>query len=415
LSTIRTQPNSQTVQTPDSKKLHRLARAAGSYLGLSVGDPLPIEEIIEQAKANGYGEARKQVHDLLEKEGYATADSIPVPPQGDAFGELWRPSAASESDPEPTSEPVRAKGNGTLQHFRDWCEERASNDKTHSYTRQQANRKYARAKDVDRNFVREYDEFSTALITYCRQRDGESLAEHAENFYPRQITQKRRRILKREGVYESMAGVSLLAPRVPSPNALTTHAHDFLWLPSHIEGEAFDPLQEVEGFDVEISVENHISSEVNTPESVKARGSADSPRGDTTALPQELGANLPMLTCRFDARGAPDYVEKWAAAMREGTDGSFSTAGVRRFRKLKAFADRADSMKARRKVEDAHGRAENLCQTIEYLPPSHSQDHSSPDSYDSTEGEGGSCLPEGKGEGDTDHPTESRFTFKEYD
>jgi len=379
----------------------------------------PTEEVVAQAEANGYVE--REVRAILAEEGYASTESIPVPPQGDAFGELWRLPQERESAPEPTSEPVRANGGGTLRRFKEWCEERAESDKTHSYTRRKANRRYARGKDVDRHFVREYYKFSTVLITYCRQRDGKSLAEHAESFYSQQVTQKRRRILKREGVYEGMAGVSVLAPkspdRVPSPNALTTHAHDFLWLPSHVSSEAFAPLREVEGLDVHVSVEHHRSAEVETPDSVKARGSGtDSRRGDTTSLPQELAANLPMLTCRFDARGAPVYVEEWSAHLREGTDGSFSTQGVRRFRKLGTFDERADSMKIRRKVRRAHLKAQALAQRLEYLTPSPSQNHPSPDSPnsdDSTEEEGGSHSPEGKGAGDTNPSTESRFTFTE--
>lgn len=287
-----------------------------------------------------------------------------------AAGELVRISEEGKSAPETTSEPVSAKGDGTLCRFREWCEERAKSNKAHSYTRQKANRRYARGKDVDRRFVREYENFSTVLITYCRKRSGETLAEHAESFYPNKITQKRRRILKREGVYQDHAGISVLAPkspdRVPSPKALTTHAHDFLWLPSHVETEAFASLREVEGFDVHVSVETHHSAEVETPDSVKARGSGeDSRRGETTRLTQELGANLPLLTCRFDARGSPEYVEDWCAHLREGTDGSFSTQGVRRFCKLGAFDERADSVKVQRRICQANKIATVLSSQIE--------------------------------------------------
>lgn len=340
---------------------------AGKYLGLSVGDPLAIEELYLQAEANGY--ERAEIANLLESEGYGHAQSIPVPPQGEALGELWRVSDGPESPPEPSCEPVGAKGCGTLQRFREWCEERAEADKTHSYTRRKANRRYARGKDVDRWFIREYEYFSTVLITYCRQRDGKPLAEHAENFYPRQVTRKRRRILKRAGVDEGYGGISILAPkhRVPPSSAPTTHAHDFLWLPSHVSEEKFAPLREVEGFDVHISVQKHISADVKTPESVEVRGSGlDTHRGDTTRLPQELGRNLPLLTCRFDARGTPEYVEKWCAHLREGRDGSFSSQGVRRFRTLGSFEERANSEKSRRKVQQAQKRAEVLVSRLEY-------------------------------------------------
>jgi len=406
---------STTVVAPSDKRLHRLTREAGTYLGKETGEPLPIEEVYVQGEANGY--KRKKITALLDREGYSSAKSLPVPPQGDAFGELWRPSEKPESAPEPTSEPVGAKGGGTLQRFREWCEERAESDKTHSYTRRKANRRYARGKDVDRSFVRDCEEFSTVLITYCRQRDSETLAEHAESFYPRQVTRKRRRILKREGVYDGYAGVSVLAPkspdRVPSLSAPTTHAHDFLWLPSHVLREAFAPLCEVDGFDVHVSVEQHMSAEVETPESVKARGSGmDSQRGATTRLTQELGANLPLLTCRFDARGTPEYVEEWCAHLREGTDGSFSSQGVRRFRALGSFEERADTGKARRKVQDAHSKAQALAQRLEY-PPLSPQSQDSPDTSRSSAESDGSESCEGRGSSGENPPAESRFTFTE--
>lgn len=269
--------------------------------------------------------------------------------------------------------------------------------------------------------MRDCEEFTTVLITYCggTPASDETLAEHAEGFYPRQVTRKRRRILKREGVYEEYAGVSVLAPkspdRVPQASAPTTHSHDFLWLPSHVSREAFAPLREVEGFDVHVSVEHHHSAEVHTPDSVKARGSGiDSHRGDTTRLTQELGANLPLLTCRFDARGTPAYVEEWCAHLREGTDGSFSSQGVRRFRTLGSFEERADTGKARRKVQEAHSKAQALAQALEYPPLSH-QNQDSPDSQEpdfSPESDASESC-EGRGSGGENPPAGSRFTFTE--
>jgi hypothetical protein len=400
---------------------------------LNTQNATATEEIIAQGKANGYTE--RKVRALLAREGYASAESVPVPPQSDAFGELWRVSAEPESAPEPTSEPVGGEGDGTLRRFREWCEERAESDKTHSYTRRKANRRYARGKDVDRSFVRDCEEFTTVLITYCggTPASDETLAEQAKGFYPRQVTRKRRRILKREGVYDGYAGVSVLAPkspdRVPQASVPTTHSHDFLWLSEHVEAEAFAPLRELEGFDVHVSVEHHHSAEVRTPNSVKARGSGmDSRRGDTTSLPQELAANLPLLNCRFDARGTPEYVEKWCANLRAGTDGSFSSQGVRRFRTLGSFEERADTGKARRKVQQAHSKAQALAQSLEYRTLSH-QNHESPDSQEpdspgtsrsSAESDASESC-EGRGSSGENPPagsrftlTESRFTFREY-
>ena len=355
--------SSATPTPPSSETLHRLAVEAGKYLGVDTGDHLPTEEVIAQGEANRYTEG--EVREWLEKEGYGSAEHIPVPPQGDVLGELWRVSEEPESVPEPTHEPVEGDREDTVQRFREWCEERAESEQGHSYTRRKANRRYAKAKDVDRSFVRNYEKFTTVLITYAREMDGESLAEHAESFYPRQITRKRRRLLKRAGVYDQYAGLSVLAPKSPSQSTVAyqpqTHAHDFLWLPSHVSRGAFDSLQNVDGFEVHISVEQHQSAEVETPESVKARGSGlDEQRGATTGLPQEVGENLPLLNCRFDARGAPEYIETWAAHLRAGTDDSFSTKGVNRFTKLGSFEERAESIKVRRELQEAHTKAEAL-------------------------------------------------------
>lgn len=419
---------SAPVPVSDDERLHRLTRAAGSYLGLDVGDPLPVAEVVAQGEANGYDES--EVRAMLDGAGYGSAESIPVPPQADAFGELWRVSgptcAPAENTPASTCGPscaatgesVGGEGGGTLDRFRAWLAERAASDKTHTYTRQAANRRFAKGKDVDRNFVRETDAFSTILITYARPRGAnESIVEHAKHFYPRKVTRKRRRILKREGVYEGYAGVSVLAPKTePAPTPRepgssaptteseattrpTTHAHDFLWVDGHVDPEAFAPLRRLDAVDVDVSVEHHTSAEVRTPDSVKARGSGmDSRRGATTALPQELGANLPLLTCRFDARGTPTYVEQWCAHLRAGADGSFSTQGVRRFRTLGSFKRRAEATRTRRKLRQAQANGVALARSIENRPRS-SQNQES----DSSESAPNSAESEG-----------SRFTFRDH-
>jgi hypothetical protein len=179
---------------------------------------------------------------------------------------------------------------------------------------------------------------------------------------------KRRNILKELGAYERYAGVSLLAPkegdRVPQANDPYSHAHTFLWIPGEVSAEDFYPLvkrhiKHVEGateenhpLDEAVSVQIHDSSEVKTPSSVKARGAdLDRERGPTTALPQELGANLPLLRCRFDARGAPEYIEEWCAHLRLGTDGERSTRGTSRFRKLGRYEKYANSLKWQRQLQ----------------------------------------------------------------
>lgn len=255
--------------------------------------------------------------------------------------------------------------------FRQWCERKQQQeDFGHSYTLKKARKRYARAKDVGRHFVQEYDEFSTVFITYCNGvRDAEeSIVENAQSFYPRRIVRKRRQILKELDAYEEYAGVSLLAPKsgaeVPHPDAPSgeayTHAHDFLWIPStEVSEEDFRPLVEeyndrVDDYSVSeaVNVETHTSDDVTTPFDCDT----DRERGATTSLAQELGRNLPLLDLsyeqgRYDARDAPTYVEKWCAALHLGKDETTDTKGIRRFRTLGRFGELADEIHAKRQAE----------------------------------------------------------------
>jgi len=88
LSTVSTQTQTAGVQTPNDERLHRLAVEAGKYHDLNIGESLPCEEVITQGEANGYD--RGDVRRWVEGEGYTSDDSLPVPPQGDVLGELWR-------------------------------------------------------------------------------------------------------------------------------------------------------------------------------------------------------------------------------------------------------------------------------------------------------------------------------------
>jgi hypothetical protein len=363
---VQQQSPQQQVSSPSSERLHRLVVAAAGYRGIETGDPLPIDEIVEQGKANGYTE--DEIRALIQRE-YGSTQTIAVPPQEDIFGEMWRVDETGiESN-------MGASEDGTIQRFREWLEERANNDKTHSYTRRKANKRFAKSKDVDRNFIRKYDSFSTILITYTQQKKSDqSIAEHADSFYSRKITRKRRRILKKQGAYDEAAILTVLAPKfddeVPYANAPTTHAHDFIWITNDISEESFQRLKKLDGFNITVSIQHHISEEVETPPSVMERGSAlDRKRGDTTALPQELGSNIPLLNCQFDARGAPEYVEEWCAHLRSGTDDSFKTNGIHRYRKLGTFDQRAAAEKCRQKIQSAHTKAARLCSMIEYHSP----------------------------------------------
>lgn len=349
-------PGTGVTPEPSGTKVRRLAIEAGKYLDRDVGDTVPVDELRKQAEANGY--TKEELARLLADAGVDEADAVTVPAQGDLFGSLWTPDAGV---PDPKAQTT----SDTLERFRDWLQDKADDDATgHSYSRRRANRRYARAKDVDRWFTDESDQFSTVFITYCRPRPSdESIPEHAGRFYPRSVTSKRRRVLKQLDGYDEYAGVSVLAPkrrpvgedggqahRVPCPNA-QTHAHDFLWIPGAVSESDFAGIADVTDADVHVSVQTHRSSDVTTPESVAHRGpDIDAQRGDTTALPHELGANLPLLRTRLDARGLPKYAENWCAQMRLGNDDSLETKGVHRFRTHGRFAELADARKWERRL-----------------------------------------------------------------
>ncbi|MDB2265713.1 hypothetical protein PM025_16560 [Halorubrum ezzemoulense] len=310
---------------------------------------------------------------LLESEGYASAEEIPVPPQGDIFGKLWEVEDSSAKAPSPS--------NKTVKRFRDWCKDRRRNRRTeyddgihqypveHAYSYKSELQKSVRAKDVERHFVDEYPRFTTVLLTYTRPRsEDESIVEHADRFYPEYPIQKKRRdCIKATGYWEEFAGVSLLAPKDVAPNscAEATHAHDNLVIPTFVSSECFDPLQE-EGVDV--SIRYHRSNKVEAPSSIN-RLDLERERGATTALAQEVSSNLPVLSAiedfrdmvgmdassnsarymaKLDATHCPEYVERWCAHMSCGKDGKPDSNGIRRWRPLGRFTEIADSMKERR-------------------------------------------------------------------
>lgn len=170
------------------------------------------------------------------------------------------------------------------------------------------------------------------------------------------------------------------ADREPYPNSPSgySHAHTFLWIPRKVSPEDFHPLIErhikhVDGaterdhpLDKAVTVNVHESTKVETPDSVRERGSnLDEERGDTTRFPHELGNNLPVLKSRFDARGAPSYVQEWCASLRLGTDGELCSRGISRFQRLGVFSEVADSMKWRRRLKTGARRVEAVVEALD--------------------------------------------------
>jgi len=93
----------------------------------------------------------------------------------------------------------------------------------------------------------------------------------------------------------------------------------------------------------------------------------DSTRGATTALPHELGSNLPCLQTRLDARGSPRYAEHWCAQMRLGAKGSLDTKGVHRFRTHGRFSELADMQKWNRRIRQGVAVGTALVRRFDYM------------------------------------------------
>lgn len=71
----------------ESNEIKRLAIETAKYLDLKEGDPLPIEELEEQARANGYDS--DELRAMLRTEGLDSAQAVTVPEQGQLLGPLW--------------------------------------------------------------------------------------------------------------------------------------------------------------------------------------------------------------------------------------------------------------------------------------------------------------------------------------
>lgn len=384
-----------TVQTPDDERLHRLTVEAAKFKGLNTGEPLPINEIVAQARANGYEES--DVREWLENEGYASVESIPVPPQGDALGTLWRdyrtPTATFSPEVQTFDEWLAEKrekrcveyDDGTYQHKVE-----------HAYSLHTARERNARARDVERHFIEEYERFTTVLVTYCAEREpNESIAENASKFNPTALSRTRWNIFNRDIDTEEYAGVRLLAPGKPdddTPMADFTHGHEIYCMQGWHSVEDFEPLRETFLAEVEgahegnnpledmIQVQHHTSAEIETHPSVK-RQELDAERGPTTSASGEVGANLPLLRARnalrerdasseewaaADASECPDWIQVWCAHLWHGVDDKTDRSGVSRYGELGAFDPIAESMKEARgyddvKTDSGGQSAENEC------------------------------------------------------
>jgi len=357
------------VQEPTDERLRRLAVEAGKYLGQEV---VPIREVVNQGTASGYEE--QEVWQLLRAEGLANCSKVRVPPQGDLLGDLWREE--SRTFCEKAREQYReyevncglpcavTPKQSQLQQFKDYCsnnshEWHGEERYDHTFNQRTAERRFARAKSVDRYFNREYDTYSTVMITYCADGSDKPIAQQAQSFYPRPVGRKLRDILKQLDVYDSYAGVSVLAPKYDQSSSADTHAHTFLWIPSKVSAEDFAPLVErhtkyVEGATVDqhgkasITVE-HWGTNYREP---LPHCPKDVLRGATSSLPHEVGNNLPWMKHPY-----ADYVEEWSAALWQ-SNGENTIPRWRPEGKPSRFKQLADRGKYFDKFREAHIAAE---------------------------------------------------------
>jgi hypothetical protein len=134
--------------------------------------------------------------------------------------------------------------------------------------------------------------------------------------------------LKGLNAWDDFAGCATLAPKKNGD----THAHEFYWIPGLVEADKFHGLVDLflkhadgaeaseNPYNEAVKVEVHQSREVRQNNSQEF-SSDDAVRGNTTRLPQELGANLPMLECRGSTvLDAPQYIVEWAKDLGKGAN-----------------------------------------------------------------------------------------------
>jgi len=352
----KSNPWTAGVQIPNDERLHRIAVEAAKYNGLNTGDPLPIEEIIEQGKANGY--KRHEVSDWLESEGYTSADKMPVPPQKDVLGELWaledsvhdNTVLGAKSSPSPNSEPLDPTDDFlALQEpialDRETCHPTYVNDgeplsagdaveryvkerrgentsaKRHGFERGRQwhdRRNYARGKEMDRQLLETYENPTTALLSLRVERSVESrvtLLEGLSDALQPTLSALRYRLGKHTDSYQWMcvlAGTRQYA---------TPHAHIFVWTEGDVSRDTLVPV--VERF-VESCEYAPSSGRGNMPAggAIRIRGTPATDTIPCTDDGESAGATYVLSQlAHLPAVDEMDYDERlWASTVR-GWDG----------------------------------------------------------------------------------------------
>jgi hypothetical protein len=322
--------HSTTTEVPwRDDSLDRLIVEAGKLLDRPAGTTIDRREVRLQAEANGWtkDEARTLTSDL--------PPQVEIPEQGNLFGDLWQLQESERGIPSAVTPSV-------LERFEDYRfnqthEWRGNRKCDHNFNQKTARKRIARWKTVARFFERNYDPFTTVLVTYSVSESDKPLAEQADALFPRAVVRERRDILKDLNVYDEYAGVTVLAPKynpdddsvIPSAVTPRLHAHDFYLLPGTVSAEAFESLviqhiKHVDGATVDAhrGKDNRLAGASITAETWGTQyreplphGPRDVLRGPTTSLAVELGNNLPWLK-----HPNADYVMEFSAGLWQGED-----------------------------------------------------------------------------------------------
>ena len=353
----------------------RLVIEAAKYQGLSQGARIALREVEAQAKANGYV-TYEEGREKLDHEGRKLlgdlSSPIEVPPQGDLLGDLWR------DDPSPTLDSATEYPHPKatlIDGFDQWLEGKREDAHPfpleHNWSKRAVRKRFGRAKDVDRCFQREYDSYSTVMVTRHADGNTDPLLEQTQALSPAAYTQERRRLLERLGVKDEYAAVVVLAPKYDlpqsNPTEVRTHIHECYWIPDRVPAEDFHPLIEkhvakVDGASADrhttddnritaasVTVQQHSTETYPT---FSQQSKIDERRGATSGLPYEILANQPLKDSQTDASDLhDDRAMAWCATMSIGTDSSqepHKSRGISTWTPLGRFREYADEMDSER-------------------------------------------------------------------
>jgi len=239
-----------------------------------------------------------------------------------------------------------------------WAEDRHAADNSIAFGREHDDRIYARAKDVERYIRRQYDEYTTVLVTIdATANDDDTLNDNIAKFQTiRPVLDARTSVVKTLGVHDEFAELRLLAPKYED-GQIRTHMHLFLSLPTIATTEDVRPvydaaLRHIDGataavnpIDEAVTVQHHRVGSLLDRLRAQRASSIDLERGVTSTLPNEVGNNLPSYRDGADhVWQMRTYIRQWYTALRLGTHGELRRRGFKRVSEGGAFKRYAEAM-----------------------------------------------------------------------